>query len=31
MGAKGYLSKLLPNLEVLSLEKNLIYDWDQVF
>lgn len=31
IGPSGFLRRLTPNLKVLSLEKNLIYSWDQIF
>ncbi|KAL4483876.1 hypothetical protein ABPG72_006251 [Tetrahymena utriculariae] len=31
LGHSNYLRRLLPNLKTLSLEKNLLFDWDQVF
>lgn len=31
LGPAGYFAKILPNLKVLSLERNLIYDWNQIF
>lgn len=31
IGPSGFLRRLTPNLKVLSLEKNLIFSWDQIF
>lgn len=31
LGPKGHLSGILSNLRILSMEDNLISDWDQVF
>lgn len=31
LGHENYLRKLIPNMKTLSLEKNLIFDWDQIF
>lgn len=31
LGDQGYLNRLLPNLQILSLEKNLLFSWHQIF
>jgi len=31
VGFENSISKLIPNLKMLSLERNLIYDWNQVY
>lgn len=31
VGIPGYFSNLLPNLRTLSLEANLLFDWNQVY
>jgi len=31
VGIEGSIRELLPQLQVLSIERNLIYDWNQVY
>ena len=31
LGEEGYFRKILPNIRVLSLEGNLLFDWQQIY